>query len=283
LSVQETRKTNKTMNNEQPKDTGDFPGENSAAVEKLAAHYGFSHDAANTLLRSLIAGGGTMAQFSHPELGGTGQWTSGGMIMIGDMFNNALKARVDSLCSELANLLKVQETKRNRHPFASNTEKPRENWWGTDLGPSSASGSQNDMRYAYFPATQRLAVLNDDRLTIYDAGTHNITGVSQQQNSRGLVTFRSQHGLVNLADLSIISAHSTDRPSREAQESMSNEVDRGEDVPAGSKQEASSKNSSIEPPPDIFYKIERLADMRDKGILSDEEFLSKKIELLARL
>jgi hypothetical protein len=64
---------------------------------------------------------------------------------------------------------------------------------------------------------------------------------------------------------------------------MSNEVDRGEDVPAGSKPEASSKNSSIEPSPDIFHKIERLAELRDKGILSDEEFLSKKTDLLARL
>ena len=265
------------MNNEQPKDTGDFPGENSAAVEKLAAHYGFSHDAANTLLRSLIAGGGTMAQFSHPELGGTGQWTNGGMIMIGDMFNNALKARVDGLCSELANILQEQEAKHERHPFAAYTEKPRENWWGAELGPSSTSGSQNNMRYAYFPATRRLAVLNDDRVTIYDAGTHHITGVSQQQSSRGSVAFRSQQGLVNLADLSIVSARGADTPSREAQESTPKEADRAEPPPAVSKQAASS------PSTDIFYKIERLAEMRDKGILSDEEFLSKKTELLARL
>ncbi|HEX2365023.1 MAG TPA: SHOCT domain-containing protein, partial [Bradyrhizobium sp.] len=34
---------------------------------------------------------------------------------------------------------------------------------------------------------------------------------------------------------------------------------------------------------DIFAKIERLADLHAKGILSDEEFAAKKTELLSRL
>jgi hypothetical protein len=34
---------------------------------------------------------------------------------------------------------------------------------------------------------------------------------------------------------------------------------------------------------DIFSAIERLADLRAKGILSDEEFAQKKAELLSRL
>jgi hypothetical protein len=37
------------------------------------------------------------------------------------------------------------------------------------------------------------------------------------------------------------------------------------------------------PEADIFAKIERLADLRQKGILSEEEFAAKKTELLARL
>ena len=45
------------------------------------------------MLFSLVAGGGGMAQFSHSEFGGLGQWVAGGPIMISDMFNNALKAR----------------------------------------------------------------------------------------------------------------------------------------------------------------------------------------------
>jgi hypothetical protein len=40
-----------------------------------------------TLLFAVSAGGGTLAQFDHAELGGSGQWMSGGMTMVGDMFN----------------------------------------------------------------------------------------------------------------------------------------------------------------------------------------------------
>ena len=42
-----------------------------------------------------------MAQFSHPEFGGMSQW-SPGMTMVGDMFNNGLKSKLDAVCSELA-------------------------------------------------------------------------------------------------------------------------------------------------------------------------------------
>jgi hypothetical protein len=40
-----------------------------------------------TLLQALVNSNGTMAQFSHWELGGGGQWMRGGMTMVGDMFN----------------------------------------------------------------------------------------------------------------------------------------------------------------------------------------------------
>ncbi|MDI7923743.1 SHOCT domain-containing protein [Ferirhizobium litorale] len=36
-------------------------------------------------------------------------------------------------------------------------------------------------------------------------------------------------------------------------------------------------------PDDIFSKIERLAALHSKGILSDDEFAAKKTELLQRL
>jgi hypothetical protein len=41
-----------------------------------------------------------------------GQWSQGGMIMIGDMFNNGLKYRVDSLCNDLTMAM------QNNWPFA---------------------------------------------------------------------------------------------------------------------------------------------------------------------
>ncbi len=81
-------------------------------IKDIAQRHGISVDAALTLLRALVAGHGTMAQFSHPELGGMGQWNQGGMIMVGDMFNHGLKARVDALCIELASLLRNQPSVR---------------------------------------------------------------------------------------------------------------------------------------------------------------------------
>ncbi len=79
------------------------------AIQDLAQRYGVSVDAVRTLLFAVAAGGGTLAQFYHPELGGNGQWMSGGMTMVGDMFNYGLKATVSGLCSELSSLLSSQQ------------------------------------------------------------------------------------------------------------------------------------------------------------------------------
>jgi hypothetical protein len=73
--------------------------EGRRAVEDVARRMGFSPDAVTSMLFSIVAGRGGMAQFNHPEFGGSGQWMSGGAIMISDMFNNVLKARVGALCT----------------------------------------------------------------------------------------------------------------------------------------------------------------------------------------
>ena len=57
------------------------------------------------MLESVVNGNGTMAQFSHPEFGGSGQWMRGAMIMVSDMFNNSLKGRIDGLCNEVSALV----------------------------------------------------------------------------------------------------------------------------------------------------------------------------------
>ena len=75
-------------------------------MDEVAQRHGVSSDAVLTLLQAIMSGNGTSAQFSHPDLGGMGQWSQGGMVMVGDMFNNALKHRVDMLCSELAGLVR---------------------------------------------------------------------------------------------------------------------------------------------------------------------------------
>jgi len=69
-------------------------------VFRLASRTGFSPEAVKQLLMALQRGNGAMAQFSHPEFGGSGQWARGGMVMLGDMFNNELKARVDGLAND---------------------------------------------------------------------------------------------------------------------------------------------------------------------------------------
>ena len=70
-------------------------------VAGAAERHGVSLDAAVALLGALAEGNGRQAQFNHPDLGGMGQWSEGGMIMVGDMFNHDLKARVDALGNDL--------------------------------------------------------------------------------------------------------------------------------------------------------------------------------------
>jgi hypothetical protein len=70
-------------------------------IARLSIRHSVSPDAVRTILRALRSGGGTMAQFSHPDFGGMSQWSTG-MTMVGDIFNNSLKAKLDALCTELA-------------------------------------------------------------------------------------------------------------------------------------------------------------------------------------
>ena len=74
------------------------------------------------------------------------------MTMVGgNMFDNALKAPVDALCGELAQLISTTTvfpapTKGRQAGFTTG------NWWPADLGAPSASGGQNDARYAILPS-----------------------------------------------------------------------------------------------------------------------------------
>jgi hypothetical protein len=70
----------------------------------LAGRHGFSVDAVTYMMYAMLNGNGSMAQFAHPEFGGSGQWMRGGMLMLGDMFNHGLKSRVDALCNEISGI-----------------------------------------------------------------------------------------------------------------------------------------------------------------------------------
>ena len=122
-------------------------------LRSLAARYGVSVGAVEVLAHALARSGVRQAQFKHPELGGMGQWQPG-MVMIGDMFNHALKARVDGLASELSGLINVGNTPGGFEPMAGFEAA----WWPSVFGtPDSASG-QNDLSYAYFAHSNRLLI-----------------------------------------------------------------------------------------------------------------------------
>lgn len=196
--------------------------EASQKVNELSLRYGVGTDAVMALLQAVVNGNGTMAQFHVPELGGNGQWMRGGMTMVGDMFNHGLKAKVDGLCGELSQLLNGQPFRPvvssyhgswgqtqggigTPEGFMSTRTGNSGNWWPGDLGSPSTRGGQNDVRYAYFPDTHRLAVDQGGHVTVYDTLDHQIGGVSQQQGSGSSLTFSSQNGTVSVSSLPIVS------------------------------------------------------------------------------
>jgi hypothetical protein len=190
-----------------------------AAVTELAERYRVSDGAVRALLDAVIRGGGAMAQFSHPDLGGSGQWMRGGMTMVGDMFNPGLQSTVSGICSELSAQLAGGATlvSRPERP-TSGPEADRaggsggfggltgfgDSWWPTELGRPSSSGGQNDAAYAYFPGPRRLAIRGGQSVTLYDTGDHAISGVQQQQGGRGSLEFTSQFGSFTVDTLPVM-------------------------------------------------------------------------------
>ncbi|MEP6563484.1 MAG: SHOCT domain-containing protein, partial [Nakamurella sp.] len=171
-----------------------------ATIAELAQRYRVSDDAVRGLLDGVICGGGTMAQFSHPDLGGSGQWMRGGMTMVGDMFNPGLQATVSGICSELATQVAAGAVLISSPEGASAGSGALtgfgggDSWWPAELGRPSSSGVQNDAAYAYFPVPRLLAIRRGQKVTVHDTGDHAISGVQQQQGGRGSLEFTSQLG-----------------------------------------------------------------------------------------
>jgi hypothetical protein len=105
-----------------------------------------------------------------------------------------------------------------------------------------------------------LAVQRGDQLSLYDTNTYQIFGVSQQQGSDTTLVFASDRGEVRLTDLPLVGVAANT-----------------------SSQTAPSSPASTQPTGDPLLLIERLAELRAKGVLTDEEFVAKKAELLRRL
>lgn len=224
-------------------------------ISEIAARHGFGLEAAQTMLAALRQGQGVQAQFHHPEFGGMGQW-SGGMLMIGDMFNTGLKARVAALIGDLAGLAADAGPEDRPSPAAGSD-------WPAGLGTPSASGSQNGTRYAVFPESRRLAVIQDGRTVVYDTGDHQIGGVSQQQGTGQSLRFSSQDGPVSVESLKQVdgAAPATGTP----------------DANDGAVAAPGDGDTSV------AATIERLHGLLSRGILTQAEFDAKKTELLGRL
>ena len=207
-----------------------FSKEDKQFVQAVAQHHQLSESAVETLFVAIQAGHGTAAQFNHPELGGLGQWMGGGMIMLGDMFNHRLKAAVAQVCTEIANYLvgrpqpseaerpQTRQTKSQAKepsamqfkPFAPMREmtfSAQEPWWPQEFGTPTASGAQNTLQYVYFAQKKRLVIRLDQRVAVYDTQDHQINGVSQQQDAKQKVTFRSQKGELSLSLLKKLSEY----------------------------------------------------------------------------
>ncbi len=204
-------------------------------IAEIAQRHGFSVPATMSMLNALSRGNGTMAQFNDPEFAGPGQWMRGGMTMVSDMFNDRLKARVDALCVDLADLLAQEaqasaqgssmaqgESERATAHDPAGQLQPRtaarpasifippapgrsQDWWPSALGVPASTGSQNGAKYAYFPALRRLAIDIHGTVTVFDTLDHQITGYAQEQSTGGSISFFSQHGLINVAELPVVS------------------------------------------------------------------------------
>ena len=270
------------------------PPEAENTIADIAQRHGLSREAVLAMLFALHVGGGTMAQFSIPDLGGSGQWMQGGMTMVGgNMFDNALKARVDALCSELAQLLATTSV----FPPSTFTSA---NWWPANLGVPSSAGGQNNVRYAIFPSTRRLAIQINGVTKVFDTGEHHIGGVQQQQQGGGYgsVSFTSQFGTFDVSSLAELgtqrvaetpaaapspkhqSQYQSDRPAAQHQ-SQYQSGPAPQFAPQTQAPEPASGASGD--PAAIVAAIESLAGLHERGILSDEEFSLKKAELLGRL
>ncbi len=155
---------------------------------------------------------------------------------------------------------------------------PGNAWWPGELGNPSSSGGQNDARYAYFPQPRRLAIQRNGQVTLYDTLDHQIGGVQQQQGGPyGSLSFSSQFGTFTVDSLPLVSP----------QQNQMQTPAPAPYVPQQQQQPLPQQNFA--PPPsnashsEILNSLERLAQLHQAGVLSEDEFRNKKADLLSRL
>ena len=113
------------------------------------------------------------------------------------------------------------------------------------------------------------------QVTVYDTLDHQIGGVQQQQGGPyGSQSFTSQFGTFTVDSLPVISGGPLQAPAPF--------IPSPQPTPFAPNVVASSSMGN-EPSADLLATLERLGTLRDKGIVSEQEFQAKKAELLSRL
>jgi hypothetical protein len=154
----------------------------------------------------------------------------------------------------------------------------RSDWWPADLRFPNSTGAQNNVRYAYFAQARRLVIDVQGTVTVYDTLDHQIGGFSQQQSVGGTLSFNSQYGLIDVASLPVISSNG--QPPRAPFVPAVQQPAPWQPAPVQQPAFAPQSSNSGD---DVFATIEKLSNLRAKGILSDDEFSAKKAELLSRV
>jgi len=293
------------------------------AVNDIAQRTGFSPDAVTSMLFSVIAGNGSMAQFSHPEFGGSGQWMAGGMTMVSDMFNNYLKGRVDGLCVELSNLIAREPGLTFSGSFQSQSQggAPASGQWQSSGGQWQSGGGQQQNSGGFGGQQPSLFVPGpsggfnwwpNDLGSPGSSGAQNSVRYAYFPNTRRLaldlngqvsVYDTLDHQIGGFSQQQSGSGSITFTSQYGTVDVASLPLVSGPGVAPPSFSPPSYVQPSYAPPPpppppaqdfggqgglpsgqsDILAAIERLADFHAKGILSDAEFSAKKAELLSRL
>ena len=231
-------------------------------VVELADKHEFSRAAIAHLAEAIAAGAGDMAMFDHAAFGGPGQWMRGGLILTSRPEDTILTHRIEALCNALSEQARASAS--DRAPAESLSDVTAimvppdtatlEAWWPAELGTPDATGSGDNLSYAYFRTAERLAIRERGRLTLYDTGGADIIGMAQSQTDATSETvFTTPEGRLPLAELAPVD----DRSSSVAGQPTDHDT--------------------------ILDTLERLGTLHAQGVLTDAEFMAKKQELLARL
>jgi len=157
-------------------------------------------------------------------------------------------------------------------------------WWPAGLVGPSTSGAQNGVRYACFPVERRVVIERNGALEFYDTGAHEIDRVVLQQDPGSTMRFTGQHGPVDLASFR--------RVTDEEASSASPRAASADASPPPDDAVPTMPAAGVPPAPaprpagthdEVLDTIDRLAQLHQRGVLTPDEFNSKKAELLGRL